>query len=878
MSGTLKQIEAQKKISTGWIYDLFIQPILPSKVIESGDGGNIGFNQPVNFDSSFLTSEEANMKSLGWTTFEKRFLGKDKNPENEQLYFQANQAFQAFINAFTSIYQNPETQKLMLGDEFEQHDQPYSLAGRSIYRDDELVKELERSGNPQETFVELKKQIGHFKGKQRNAGFVFSMFQNEAIKLLRSLAMNDGNTVNALTQIRSLWEQLGQSRVKQGKPTTHGISFASVFELFLKEGLFEYNSSDPSDMSLEYTYHQFIGQVRRFPNVKKYFEKLSVAVGSFATKNGLDAKGMSARINEIKPEFEKETEIVVKMLKDSLRNDISDRKKLFKQRGTMNDPTTDEPYQTLSMHEYAIIDIMSVYGYAFAAEVEVPMLDVNGQVMLDNSGREVKKRVDFAFPNNTYLEVFGVERKEISKKKQQQTQQHPWTRLNYKENKNLKMREWKGKLYYVDTEGKDGLFAKNISRPDVDTQRPLTMYCDLLDVAAFFDDQSGQYTNTGLQGNTNHKDQFLQRFSLLVGQQNEIAVNFYRLWANDSMGPEQLIDYVSKVTWMRSQGTDKDVPGSEYFDVFQNNPDVVVPREQLAPKIPEDAIDRAYQFPQQGVNNVASAFDHMLKSAQMQNMVNVQQIEGLPKMEEMRSSLASTMYSVANNIASEFEIVAMYFQTFENLMSHIQQIIAKLDQFSNYQNQPLGYVGQQPQQFQQPMGIAADSWTWEMKTAQRAGDSELTKAVRDHIKSDPFFHRLFGLFGVNIDLVDTELECQKADLGTRNAKSKGNMLYFNYNLFDDGDFFENGIHYVVHEMTHWLTNQREEQCYFADPEEMQAFTLGIAYEIFRGLPKKMIVKTYFPIIEKHFSCQGEAAELFNKFYRSAIKLQRKLGK
>ena len=144
MSGWLKQIEAQKKMSTGWIYDLFIQPILPSKVIESGDGGNIGFAQSVNYDSSFLSSEEANMKSLGWTTFEKRFLGKDKNPENEQLYLQANQAFQAFLQAFTNIHHNPETQKLMLGDEFEQHDQPYSLAGRSIYRDDELVKKIER--------------------------------------------------------------------------------------------------------------------------------------------------------------------------------------------------------------------------------------------------------------------------------------------------------------------------------------------------------------------------------------------------------------------------------------------------------------------------------------------------------------------------------------------------------------------------------------------------------------------------------------------------------------------------------------------------------------------------------------------------------------
>jgi len=78
-------------------------------------------------------------------------------------------------------------------------------------------------------------------------------------------------------------------------------------------------------------------------------------------------------------------------------------------------------------------------------------------------------------------------------------------------------------------------------------------------------------------------------------------------------------------------------------------------------------------------------------------------------------------------------------------------------------------------------------------------------------------------------------------------------------------------------MTHWLTRQREKQFYFSDPEEIDAFIFGMAYEIIRGKSELDIAKVFFPIIEDHFQKQQNAEELFHVLFSKAERVAKSLG-
>ncbi len=73
-------------------------------------------------------------------------------------------------------------------------------------------------------------------------------------------------------------------------------------------------------------------------------------------------------------------------------------------------------------------------------------------------------------------------------------------------------------------------------------------------------------------------------------------------------------------------------------------------------------------------------------------------------------------------------------------------------------------------------------------------------------------------------------------------------------------------------MIHWLTRQKENNCYFSDPEEIQAFIFGIAWEIKNGVSLKEITNIYLPIIQKHFQDKYDANKLYKEFYIKAKKI------
>ena len=74
----------------------------------------------------------------------------------------------------------------------------------------------------------------------------------------------------------------------------------------------------------------------------------------------------------------------------------------------------------------------------------------------------------------------------------------------------------------------------------------------------------------------------------------------------------------------------------------------------------------------------------------------------------------------------------------------------------------------------------------------------------------------------------------------------------------------------MHELIHWLTRQKEKEFYFADPEEIDAFSSQIAFEILRGKNKRQIAKVFFPIIKSHFSQEQDANKLFEALFAKAV--------
>ena len=51
---------------------------------------------------------------------------------------------------------------------------------------------------------------------------------------------------------------------------------------------------------------------------------------------------------------------------------------------------------------------------------------------------------------------------------------------------------------------------------------------------------------------------------------------------------------------------------------------------------------------------------------------------------------------------------------------------------------------------------------------------------------------------------------------------------------------------------HFLHRQRENNCYLSDPEEVEAFTIGMAYQLKVGKSIEDIKEFYLPIFEKHY--------------------------
>ena len=149
--------------------------------------------------------------------------------------------------------------------------------------------------------------------------------------------------------------------------------------------------------------------------------------------------------------------------------------------------------------------------------------------------------------------------------------------------------------------------------------------------------------------------------------------------------------------------------------------------------------------------------------------------------------------------------------------------------------------------------------------------NNINDCLKNIIKNNGFIRKMFDINSVPIDMIDTHLTFKFKNLKGKKALSDSKLIVFDENVFNNGIDSEENMHYLIHELYHWIKRQKEKTFYFADPEEIEAFVLGITYELLRGIPSEAIAKIYYPIIEDHFDENQDAQKMFKALLEKAKK-------
>lgn len=158
---------------------------------------------------------------------------------------------------------------------------------------------------------------------------------------------------------------------------------------------------------------------------------------------------------------------------------------------------------------------------------------------------------------------------------------------------------------------------------------------------------------------------------------------------------------------------------------------------------------------------------------------------------------------------------------------------------------------------------------WFVYAKAIVSDKSLNRILKQQIREVPFFQYLFKEYEVPIENIEKNLIFHIKKMRGRSAFSKGNDIYINSELLQTDNFFSDGLHFVIHELVHWLTRQREETCYLSDPEEVDAFTAAILFELLRGKNKEDISRTFLPILASHFD-PSRVVPVFDALYSRAM--------
>ncbi|NJL70083.1 MAG: hypothetical protein HC888_00105 [Candidatus Competibacteraceae bacterium] len=143
---------------------------------------------------------------------------------------------------------------------------------------------------------------------------------------------------------------------------------------------------------------------------------------------------------------------------------------------------------------------------------------------------------------------------------------------------------------------------------------------------------------------------------------------------------------------------------------------------------------------------------------------------------------------------------------------------------------------------------------------------EFEAKVKDRFKTHPFFQSLLKDYHIPVEDIDNSLKIEVMDLQGKFAEGNGHIIRVDDRVAQD---LETNFHFLVHEFYHWVKRRSEAMFYFNDPEEIQSFTLAIAWELMRGKTEQDVTRSVFPIIEAHYIKSGNAKEMFAKMVDKA---------
>lgn len=122
-----------------------------------------------------------------------------------------------------------------------------------------------------------------------------------------------------------------------------------------------------------------------------------------------------------------------------------------------------------------------------------------------------------------------------------------------------------------------------------------------------------------------------------------------------------------------------------------------------------------------------------------------------------------------------------------------------------------------------------------LKTIAKSKQETLIETVKELLKKSPVVKAMFEEFKVPIDQInEVSIEFSPLDVS---AKTKDKKIYLNDKFLKDGEFVEE-LHYIVHELTHYLQQVFGEVRHYPDlenldyldkPTEIEAFQYQINF-------------------------------------------------
>ncbi len=158
------------------------------------------------------------------------------------------------------------------------------------------------------------------------------------------------------------------------------------------------------------------------------------------------------------------------------------------------------------------------------------------------------------------------------------------------------------------------------------------------------------------------------------------------------------------------------------------------------------------------------------------------------------------------------------------------------------------------------------------KISKSKRENLIIKKIKDILLSQGFFLKLLKNYHIDSSDIKDHMTIRFLDLNGKFAEGNDEEIRLDNSLLNSDNFFSEHFHFVVHEFYHWLKRRTEELFYFNDDEEIQSFTLAIAWEINNGKRLSEIKKKIFPIIKSHFKDRKDAHNMFDEMLGNAKKL------